>query len=64
MPPLVPVNKVEVEVLDEVPEMIGFSFAKYVFTDVSYGISDNVSFIFIYSIIFLPIETYPNPLFC
>lgn len=63
MPPLVPVKKVEVEVLDEVPEMIGFSFAKYVFTDISYGIPDNVSLIFIYNIIFLLTETSSNLLF-
>lgn len=44
MPPLVPVNKEEIEVLEEIPEMIGFTKSKYVFTDISFGISDKVSF--------------------
>ncbi len=43
MPPLIPVKKDEVEILDEMPEMIGFTQSKYVFTDISYGVSDRVS---------------------
>ncbi|XKL61953.1 hypothetical protein PGB90_001786 [Kerria lacca] len=40
MPPLIPVNKGETEILEEVPEIIGFSKSKYVFTDITYNKTD------------------------
>lgn len=43
MPPLIPVNKGETEILEEVPEIIGFSKSKYVFTDITYNKTDRVS---------------------
>lgn len=46
MPPMVPLNKQEIEIIDENVEMIGFTKSNYVFTDISYNVSDRVSLIF------------------
>lgn len=42
MPPMLPKNKGEIEVLEEDPQMIGFTRSNYVFTDISYNVSDRV----------------------
>lgn len=43
MPPLVPIKEDVAEVLQDEPKLIGFDNAKYIFTDITYGVKEKVS---------------------
>lgn len=46
MPPLLPINDKEPEILDNDPNIIGSMKTKIVFTDITYNVSDRVCYLF------------------
>ncbi|XP_065221969.1 small ribosomal subunit protein mS22 [Planococcus citri] len=40
MPPLIPINETETEILEYTPEIVGLSKSKFVFTDITYNVTD------------------------